>query len=96
MSLFPPSLRLKEPQGKIEVLVKAEQDFYREKWQKGIERERVTSHHFERLTQHRSSVFCHIHVAQHSFFIPPTTTLGSTPYVHKGIELLSYLIQVPN
>jgi hypothetical protein len=40
MSLFPPSLRLKVPQGKIEVLVKAEQDFYREKWQKGIEREK--------------------------------------------------------
>jgi hypothetical protein len=27
---------------RIEVLVEAEQDFYREKWQKGIERERVT------------------------------------------------------
>ena len=30
--------------------MKAEQDFYREKWQKRIEREKVTSHHFERLT----------------------------------------------
>jgi hypothetical protein len=30
---------------RIEVLVKAEHDFYREKWQKEKNRTRVTSHH---------------------------------------------------
>jgi hypothetical protein len=33
----------RSPREEFEVLVKAEQDFYREKWQKRIEREKVTS-----------------------------------------------------